>query len=143
MVKSFKTSEETTECAFLRRTEHLLKLNGLETAELIHEVRTQNSRFHIRQSDGFQVHLDLWKKQGSIKDSPYGELSVRVKFNGTDLTVEVMNARNLKAMDSNGSCDSFVRIHLLPEDKFSGVVKPKTQTHNRNLFPLYDETFVM
>lgn len=90
-----------------------------------------------------KAHLDLWKKQATLKESPYGELSVRVKFQNTDLIVEVMNARNLKPMDSNGACDSFVRIHLLPEDKFSGVVKPKTQTHNKTLFPLYDETFVM
>lgn len=87
--------------------------------------------------------MDLWKRQATVKDSTYGELSVRVKFQNTDLIVEVINARNLKAMDSNGSCDSFVRIHLLPEDKFNGIVKPKTQTHNRTLFPLYDETFVM
>lgn len=41
MVRSFKPSDQVSnECDFLRRTEHLLKLNGLETAELIHEVPT-------------------------------------------------------------------------------------------------------
>lgn len=43
----------------------------------------------------------------------------------------------------SGTCDSFVRINLFPEDKFTGVTKPKTQTHNKTLFPLYEEKFVM
>lgn len=44
MVRSFKPSEQlNSECDFLRRTEHLLKLNGLETTELIHEVNNASS----------------------------------------------------------------------------------------------------
>lgn len=31
----------------------------------------------------------------------------------------------------------------MPEDLFAGTIRPKTQTHNKNLFPLYDETFTM
>ena len=57
--------------------------------------------------------------------------------------IEVMNARNLLPMDSNGLCDPFVRIHLLPEDKFSNVTKPKTNAQHKTLFPLYDEHFTM
>ncbi|KAH9630501.1 hypothetical protein HF086_000714 [Spodoptera exigua] len=41
----------------------------------------------------------------------------------------------------HGLCDSYVRVALLPEDSFANVQKPKTQTHNKNLFPLYDEIF--
>lgn len=54
-----------------------------------------------------------------------------------------MSARNLIAMDSNGSCDPFVRIHFLPEEKFAGVAKPKTNAQNKTLFPLFDEKFAM
>lgn len=78
-----------------------------------------------------------------VKESPYGEISVRAKFEGNALTVEVMNARNLIAMDSNGSCDAFVRVHLLPEHKFAGIDKPKTKTHNKTQFPLFDEKFTL
>lgn len=42
-----------------------------------------------------------------------------------------------------GLCDSYVRVGLMPEDTFATVVKPKTQTHNKTLFPLYDEIFLM
>lgn len=38
----------------------------------------------------------------TIKDSPCGEISVRAKFDENALHIEVMNARNLMAMDSNG-----------------------------------------
>lgn len=59
------------------------------------------------------------------------------------LQIEVMSARNLIAMDSNGSCDPFVRIHFLPEEKFAGVAKPKTNSQTKTLFPLFDEKFAM
>lgn len=42
-----------------------------------------------------------------------------------------------------GLCDSYVRVGLHPEDTFANVTKPKTQTHNKNLFPLYDEMFLV
>jgi len=128
MVKCFKQSEsdETSDCDNLRRIEHLLTINGMETAQLIH-----------------QVHIDRWNEQINIKNSPYGELTVRLQFQNLELKVEIINARNLIAMDSNGLCDSFVRINLYPEEKFTNVPKPKTQTHNKNQFPLYDETFVL
>lgn len=126
MLGSFKDPENDTDCDVLQRTEEILRINGLETADLIHEV-----------------HLELTRKFEQITDSPYGELSFRCKFDGDTLKIEMINARNLPAMDSNGTCDSFVRIHLLPEHKFSSVEKPKTKTHNKTLFPLYDETFTL
>lgn len=48
-----------------------------------------------------------------IKDSQYGEISVRTKFEGNTLTVEVMNARNLIAMDSNGTVCHFYLKNLI------------------------------
>lgn len=46
-------------------------------------------------------------------------------------------------MDSDGSCDPFVRIHFIPEDKFLGVANPKTNVQNKTLFPIFDEKFVI
>lgn len=126
MLGSFKNPADCDNCETLKRTEQILRINGLETADLIHEV-----------------HLNMTKQFKNVKDLPYGEISVRAKFEGNTLTIEVMNARNLMAMDSNGSCDAFVRVHLLPEHKFSGIDKPKTKTHNKTQFPLFDEKFVL
>ncbi|CAH0552872.1 unnamed protein product [Brassicogethes aeneus] len=126
MLGSFKSPNDCSNCDALSRTERLLKINGLETNDLIHEV-----------------HLEMARNFAKEKESSYGEISVKVKFEGSAIKVEVMNARNLIAMDSNGSCDSFVRIHVLPEHKFSAIDKPKTKTHNKTQFPLYDEAFVI
>lgn len=126
MLGSFKRSNDCSNCDSLKRTEQILRINGLETADLIH-----------------YVHKNLAKEFSEMKDSPYGEISIRAKIESNTLTIEIMNARNLMAMDSNGACDSFVRVHLLPEHKFSGIDKPKTKTHNKTQFPLYDEIFTM
>lgn len=52
-----------------------------------------------------------------------------------------MSARNLRPMDTNGSCDPFVRVHFLPEPEFSNVIKPKTNALSKTLFPLFEEKF--
>lgn len=126
MVKSFKLPGDDFSCPNLQRTEYLLKTNGLETAQLIH-----------------QIHLEQWKEQTTLKDSQYGQITIVVKFQGDVLKIKILNAKNLIAMDSNGSCDPFVRIHILPDDKFINIVKPKTQTQHKTKFPLFDESFVM
>lgn len=97
-----------------------------------------------------------------MKDTVYGELTVRLQFEKNILKVQVINGRNLIGMDSNGinnhnflaintieycvfigSSDPFVKICLLPEEKFTNIIKPKTQAHNKTQFPLYDETFLL
>lgn len=125
MLGSFKTVDDYN-CDELRITETRLKVNGLETNELIH-----------------LVHLNLYDEYKLLTESKYGELAVKAKFEGNNLKVSILNARNVKAMDSNGASDVFVRIHLLPENKFAGIPKPKTQTQYKTLFPLFDENFVM
>jgi len=42
-----------------------------------------------------------------------------------------------------GLCDPYVKVHLLPEEKFTTVTKPRTKTHKKTLFPLFDENFTM
>ncbi|XP_026481672.1 protein unc-13 homolog 4B-like [Ctenocephalides felis] len=110
----------------LEQMRELLRLHALETGDLIH-----------------RFHLDRLKEQESMQDTPYGILTVRCRLQNTHLRVEIMSARNLKPTDSNGSCDPFVRVSLLPEDRFVGVSKPKTQSQSKTMFPLFDETFII
>ncbi|XP_071447692.1 protein unc-13 homolog 4B isoform X2 [Hetaerina americana] len=112
----------------IERMESLLSLHGMETCELIHQ-------YHLERL-GEQLLLEA-NGQGS----PNGLITVRLQFVEDLLRVEIMNARNLKPMDANGSCDPYVRVHFLPEEKFTGVNKPRTKTHKKNLFPLFDEVF--
>lgn len=112
----------------LRRIEHLLRLHGMETPELTFQFYVQR--------------LLEQKKLQSIGDAHYhGLLTIRAHFVENVLTIEIMNARNIKPMDSNGSCDPYVKIHLLPEDRYANVQKPRTKTHKKSLYPLFDETF--
>lgn len=127
MIRSFKQdNRENHSSKTLQQVEYLLKLHGMETAELVH-----------------QFHLERWQEQQTVQDAPFGMLTVRAQFLEGSLKLEIMNARNLIATDSNGLCDSYVRVNLMPEDVFVNAVKPKTQTHNKNRFPLYDEVFTI
>ncbi|XP_077293918.1 C2 and C2B_Munc13-like domain-containing protein staccato isoform X3 [Arctopsyche grandis] len=127
MINSFKKDNTASSCNdTLQRIEYLLKLHGFETSELIH-----------------QYFIERWEEQKKLGQSQFGVLAVRAMFCDSAVKIEVINARNLLPMDSNGSVDSFIRIHLMPEDLFAGTIRPKTQTHNKNLFPLYDETFTI
>lgn len=58
-----------------------------------------------------------------------------------EFQLEIMSARNLRPMDTNGSCDPFVRVHFLPESEFSNVIKWKTNAQQKTLFPLFEEKF--
>ncbi|XP_045535970.1 protein unc-13 homolog 4B isoform X3 [Papilio machaon] len=127
MVRSFRQdNKEVYTSETLKRVEYLLKIHGMETRELIH-----------------QYHLERWQEQQAITEPKMGILTVRAQFIEDNLKIEIMNARNLMPTDSNGLCDSYVRVTLLPEDTFANVTKPKTQTHSKNLFPLYDEMFLI
>ncbi|XP_053660620.1 protein unc-13 homolog 4B [Anopheles marshallii] len=133
MVANFKTaenreSETAADKETLAHIERLLQLHGYETTDLIH-----------------QYYLDRLEEQNRSDASTtgYGMLTVQCFFKENVLELEIVNARNLKPMDGNGSCDPFVRVHFLPEERFVGVAKPKTQCQSKTLFPLFDEKFVI
>ncbi|XP_011299750.1 synaptotagmin-10 [Fopius arisanus] len=56
------------------------------------------------------------------------------------LTVTVIKARNLKAMDITGSSDPYVKIYLLCQGK--RIKKKKTTVKKNTLFPVYNESLV-
>ncbi|CAL7945210.1 unnamed protein product [Xylocopa violacea] len=53
------------------------------------------------------------------------------------LTVTVIKARNLKAMDITGSSDPYVKVYLLCQDR--RIKKKKTSVKKNTLFPVYNE----
>lgn len=128
MVKAFKKAQSedtpTTDKETLDDCWKLLEVHGFETSDLIH-----------------QYYKDRVREQEAMTEHPYGILTVRCHFEGNTLHIEVMNAKHLLPMDSNGKCDPFVRIHFIPEEKYTGISKPKTNTQSKTVFPLFDEKF--
>lgn len=78
-------ADETANVQVLQKIERLLNLHGLETAELIHRYT-----------------LERVKEQNNIDESVHGMLTVRAQFVNNSLNIQILNARNLRAMDSNG-----------------------------------------
>lgn len=86
MIQSFRQdSKEIEKDDTLKKVEYLLKLNGMETRELIH-----------------QYYLERWQEQQAITEPKMGMLTVRAQFIEDNLKIEIMNARNLTPADSNG-----------------------------------------
>lgn len=78
-------SDEAANMQVLEKIENLLKLHGLETAELVHSY-----------------HQDRLKEQKEMNESIYGLISVKAYFVDNLLNIQILNARNLRCMDSNG-----------------------------------------
>ncbi|XP_053984582.1 protein unc-13 homolog 4B-like isoform X1 [Hylaeus volcanicus] len=144
-------ADESSNVKVLEKIEYLLELHGLETAKLIH-----------------RYHQERIKEQEEIEESEYGQITVRAQFVDNSLNIQILNARKLRPADSNGdfigkmstlkrnlhtkskqrlketktsTCDSYVKVRLLPEEKFVDVKLPKTHVQKENLYPLFDEIF--
>lgn len=81
-------------------------------------------------------------EQQETVEEKYGAVSFKVfyDFNNQKLQVEVLNAKNLPPLDTNGLCDPYVTVELLPEEFFGNEVK-KTEIIKNTLYPLFDEQF--
>lgn len=118
-------ADEEVEDEGLIKIRWLLKLHGMDTGDLIHQYR-----------------LDRLKKTlDSGKDAGLGSLSVRVIFIDDALNIDILNARNLKAMDANGSADPYVKVQLLPTTTFPDAAILKSKVLKNTLFPLFEESF--
>lgn len=153
MIKSFKIGnvESCSERDTLECIERILLLHSYETSDLIH-----------------QYYLDRYKQQQTMESTPHGQLTVRCGFTDDSFLevsisesflsknssttfsvffstsqIEIINARNLVPLSSNGSCDPFVRIYLSPEEKFGTTAKFKTNVQYKTIYPLFDEKFLM
>ncbi|KAI6176733.1 Protein unc-13-like protein D [Aphelenchoides bicaudatus] len=85
-----------------------------------------------------RYYLDLLKTQNE-----YGILNLRAYYNvnSETLVVDVIGAKQIIALDTNGLSDPFVVIELLPKIRFPNQVITKTKVVSKSLNPIFDETF--
>ncbi|XP_074472471.1 synaptotagmin-7b isoform X2 [Sebastes fasciatus] len=85
----------------------------------------------------------FWKELKPCSDGSgsRGDLLVSLCYNPTanTITVSIIKARNLKAMDIGGTSDPYVKLWLMHKDK--RVEKKKTVVMKRCLNPVFNESF--
>ncbi|KAK4886278.1 hypothetical protein RN001_002549 [Aquatica leii] len=69
-----------------------------------------------------------------------GKLQYKLEydFNQNSLSVTVIQAEELPALDMGGTSDPYVKVYLLPDKK----KKFETKVHRKTLNPVFNETFV-
>ncbi|KAJ4435781.1 hypothetical protein ANN_18400 [Periplaneta americana] len=112
--------------SLLKKMDHMLHLHGMETQELIH-----------------QYYLEKQEEQKAMETALYGLLTVRLQFAENMLRIEIMNARNLQPLHNKDSCNPYVTVSLLPEERFTGTKTFVSKTHKKVLYALFEETFVV
>ena len=65
-------------------------------------------------------------------------LQLEYDFNSNSLSVTVIQAEDLPALDMGGTSDPYVKVYLLPDKK----KKFETKVHRKTLSPVFNETFV-
>ncbi|XP_055586085.1 protein unc-13 homolog 4B-like [Uranotaenia lowii] len=111
----------------LHNIEKNLTLHSSSTRDLIH-----------------QYYLACLEAQNRIDEPERGVLSVRCYYRNDALEIQVIAAENIKLpLDFKGSCDSYVKINLVPGYRFSNVQMPKTRTKSKNHSPTYNEKFTL
>ncbi|XP_064292550.1 synaptotagmin 1 isoform X3 [Plodia interpunctella] len=74
------------------------------------------------------------------EEQKLGKLQFKLEydFNSNSLSVTVIQAEDLPALDMGGTSDPYVKVYLLPDKK----KKFETKVHRKTLSPVFNETFV-
>jgi Ca2+-dependent lipid-binding protein len=66
------------------------------------------------------------------------EFTLDYDFTKQELTVGILQASDLPAMDMGGTSDPYVKCYIMPDKK----KKFETKVHRKTLNPVFNETFV-
>ncbi|TSZ68978.1 BAI1-associated protein 3 [Bagarius yarrelli] len=90
-----------------------------------------------------QYFLEKISQQRILKHSRFGRISVKCYYDAPEqrLTVEILHAADLIALDANGLSDPFVIVELCPHHLFPNSRSQRTQVKLKTLHPVFDELF--
>lgn len=77
-------------------------------------------------------------KDDGVKGLGKLEFTIDYDFDKQDLTVGVLQANDLPAMDMGGNSDPYVKCYIMPDKK----KKFETKVHRKTLNPVFNEKFV-
>ncbi|CAF0843687.1 unnamed protein product [Brachionus calyciflorus] len=81
---------------------------------------------------------DVESKKSEIVNLGKFEFSLDYDFQKQELTVGVLQAQELPAMDMGGTSDPYVKVYIMPDKK----KKFETKVHRKTLNPVFNETFI-
>ena len=81
---------------------------------------------------------DVESKKSEIVNLGKFEFTLDYDFQKQELTVGVLQAQELPAMDMGGTSDPYVKVYIMPDKK----KKFETKVHRKTLNPVFNETFV-
>ncbi|XP_038143725.1 BAI1-associated protein 3 [Cyprinodon tularosa] len=90
-----------------------------------------------------RYYLEKISLQKTLKHTPYGRISVKCYYDPPEqrLTVEILHAADIIALDANGLSDPFVIVELCPHHLFPAAKSQRTQVKLKTLHPVFDELF--
>ncbi|XP_072225543.1 BAI1-associated protein 3 [Leuresthes tenuis] len=90
-----------------------------------------------------QYYLEKISHQKTLKHTRYGRISVKCYYDAPEqrLTVEILHAADIIALDANGLSDPFVIVELCPHHLFPLAKSQRTQVKLKTLHPVFDELF--
>ncbi|KAK6311670.1 hypothetical protein J4Q44_G00173340 [Coregonus suidteri] len=90
-----------------------------------------------------QYFLEKISQQRTLKHTSFGRISVKCYYDASEqrLTVEILHAADLIALDANGLSDPFVIVELCPHHLFPMAKSQRTQVKLKTLHPVFDELF--
>ncbi|XP_066259121.1 synaptotagmin-9-like [Euwallacea similis] len=103
-----------------------------------------NSKIGIIQPELYQKEMlqrqPSIKSESEVKMVTNGFLHFALKYDKEleGLVVKMFEARDLPVKDTFGTCDPYVKLHLLPDRK----KKYQTKVHRKSLNPVFNETFI-
>ncbi|MEQ2196440.1 hypothetical protein XENOCAPTIV_027706, partial [Xenoophorus captivus] len=107
---------------------------------MILDTVTENRGVQVEFYNRFQYTVEK-----TLKHTPYGRISVKCYYDPPEqrLTVEILHAADIIALDANGLSDPFVIVELCPHHLFPAAKSQRTQVKLKTLHPVFDELFYL